>query len=257
MENSFNVIYIGGPTAIFEIDGLRFMTDPTLDPAGETYHSGDLIHTKIKGPAAIDLGHIDFVLLSHDQHYDNLDKAGRVFIQKIATTYSTIPAAERLKGSTIGMKTWETISIPTPGGSVLEITSTPARHGPAGSERLQGQVTGFMITLKKEPSLQFYITGDTVFYEGVTEVAQRYTPSYVFIFAGAAQPRGPFVVTMRTNDAIDTAMAFPTATIIPLHFEGWKHLTQNAEDIKQSYQVLNMQERLKILEPAVVTALPY
>ncbi len=91
MKDAINVTYIGGPTAIFEIDGLRFMTDPTLDPAGETYHSGDLIHTKIKGPASVVIGHIDFVLLSHDQHYDNLDKAGRIFIQNIPATYSTIP----------------------------------------------------------------------------------------------------------------------------------------------------------------------
>ncbi len=28
---------------------------------------------------------------------------------------------------------------------------------------------------------------------------------------------------MGANDAIDTAIAFPNATIIPLHYEGWKH----------------------------------
>lgn len=255
MKSPFNVIYIGGPTAIFEIDGLRFMTDPTLDPAGETYHSGDLVHTKTKGPANIDIGHIDFVLLSHDQHYDNLDNAGRAFIQKVPVTYSTQAAKERLKGSTIGLATWETVSIPTPGGSVLNITATPARHGPAGSEPLQGEVIGFLVSLQGENNFDIYITGDTVFYGGVVEVARRYMPKYVFIFAGAAQPRGPFVVTMRTNDAIDTAVTFPDAIIVPLHFEGWKHLTQNEADIKQSYQVLKMEQRLKLLEAGVVTEL--
>ena len=34
----FSVIYIGGPTAILEIGGLRFMIDPSLDPPGEVYH---------------------------------------------------------------------------------------------------------------------------------------------------------------------------------------------------------------------------
>lgn len=252
----FHVTYIGGPTAVFEIDGLRFMTDPTLDPAGGTYHSGDIVHVKTKGPANVDIGHLDFVLLTHDQHYDNLDNAGRLLLQTVATTYTTIPASERLKGTTVGLAPWETISMRTSGGKVLSITATPARHGPAGSEKLQGDVIGFLLSIKGEHPFEIYITGDTVYYEGVAEVARRYSPSYVFIFAGAAQPRGPFVVTMRTNDAIDTAIAFPGATIIPLHFEGWQHLTQDAGDIKQSYEILKIEEKLKILKPGVLTKLP-
>ena len=251
----FNVIYIGGPTAIFEIGGLRIMTDPTLDPAGGVYHSGDLIHKKIKGPANIQIGHIDIILLSHDQHYDNLDNAGRMFLPTIDKTYTTVPAAGRLKGNTIGLTIWETVNIVTPDGSKVSITATPARHGPAGSEKLQGEVIGFLIAVDGEHKYEIYITGDTVFYDGIEDVAKKYNPGYVFIFAGAAQPRGPFVVTMRTNDAIDTALAFPNATIIPLHFEGWGHLTQNEDDLKQSFQILKIDKRLKILEAGVRTEL--
>jgi L-ascorbate metabolism protein UlaG (beta-lactamase superfamily) len=254
-NNSINVIYIGGPTAIFEIGGIRFMTDPTLDPAGETYHSGDLIHKKIKGPANIEIGAIDFVLLSHDQHYDNLDNQGRLFVEKVAKTYTTVTAAGRLKGTMIGMPVWHSEKIKTPDGTEISITATPARHGPAGSEKLQGEVIGFLLSVKREQEVQIYITGDTVFYDGIEEVAKRYHPKYVFIFAGAAQPRGPFVVTMRTNDAIDTALAFPGATIIPLHFEGWAHLTQNENDLKQSFQVLKIDARLQILQAGITTAL--
>ncbi len=50
-KHSFKVMYIGGPTAIFEMGGFRFITDPTLDPAGGTYQSGNLTHRKVKGPA--------------------------------------------------------------------------------------------------------------------------------------------------------------------------------------------------------------
>ncbi len=35
--NSMNAIYIGGPTAIIEMGGFRFITDPTFDPAGSLY----------------------------------------------------------------------------------------------------------------------------------------------------------------------------------------------------------------------------
>jgi hypothetical protein len=60
---------------------------------------------------------------------------------------------------------------------------------------------------------------------------------------------------MSTNDAMDTALAFPDETIIPLHYEGWKHYTQNEKDIKTSYKVLGIDPRLKILEAGVPTAL--
>jgi L-ascorbate metabolism protein UlaG (beta-lactamase superfamily) len=247
-NTTFNVIYIGGPTAIFEIGGLRFMTDPSLDPPGGIYHSGVLVHEKTMGPAPIDIGPIDIVLLSHDQHFDNLDHAGRKLLERTPKTYTTIPGAERLKGNTIGLKPWQQDTVIAPDGTWITITATPARHGPAGIESLQGEVTGFIITVAGSPQAHIYITGDTTFYEGIEEVAKRYPAQYVFIFAGAAQVRGPFNVTMSTNDAMDTALAFPDAMIIPLHYEGWKHYTQNEKDIKISYKVLGIDQRLKILE---------
>jgi L-ascorbate metabolism protein UlaG (beta-lactamase superfamily) len=32
--------YIGGPSALLELGGLRLLTDPTFDPAGEEYPVG-------------------------------------------------------------------------------------------------------------------------------------------------------------------------------------------------------------------------
>jgi L-ascorbate metabolism protein UlaG (beta-lactamase superfamily) len=254
-SESFNVIYVGGPTAILEIAGLRFMTDPTLDPAGTVYHIPNLTVEKTKDPAKIDIGEIDFVLLSHDQHYDNLDNIGRLLLKKVTKTYTTVSGSERLKGTSVGLSTWESESIIASNGTTITITATPARHGPAGIEKIQGEVTGFVLSVKGERSVEIYITGDTTYYDGVAEVAKKFNPDYVFIFAGGAQTRGPFFVTMGTNDAMDTALAFPNATIIPLHYEGWKHYTQNEKDIKTAYQVLGIDQRLKILESGISTSL--
>ena len=252
---SINVKYIGGPTAILEIDGLRFMTDPTLDPSSTIYHLGSLTVEKTKGPVTLDIGNIDIVLLSHDQHYDNFDYAGRLLTKNIAKTFTTVAGAERLKGTSIGLHPWQSDKVVTPGGREITITATPARHGPAGIEKIQGDVTGFLLSIEGEKKIEIYITGDTTYYEGVAEVAKRYNPKYIFLFAGGAQTRGPFFVTMGTNDAMDTAVAFPDATIIPLHYDGWKHYTQNENDLKQSYKVLEIDQRLKILEAGISTLL--
>ena len=67
---------IGGPTTIVDIAGRRLVIDPTFDPAGVHAHL-----TKTAGPAvpATALGPVDAVLISHDQHKDNLDEEGRRF----------------------------------------------------------------------------------------------------------------------------------------------------------------------------------
>jgi L-ascorbate metabolism protein UlaG (beta-lactamase superfamily) len=84
------VLYLGGPTAIIEAGGYRFMTDPTFDPAGSRYSlgGGAVNLEKSQGPAGTDIGKIDFVLLSHDQHPDNLDESGRTLLKSVAHTFT-------------------------------------------------------------------------------------------------------------------------------------------------------------------------
>jgi L-ascorbate metabolism protein UlaG (beta-lactamase superfamily) len=69
---------IGGPTTLLEIGGLRLLTDPAFDARGPV-PSGDRTLMKTTGPAvaAEEVGPIDAVLLSHDQHDGNLDRSGR------------------------------------------------------------------------------------------------------------------------------------------------------------------------------------
>ena len=53
------VRYIGGPTTIIEIAGVRFITDPTFDDAGRDYPLGPVVTlSKTMGPgvALADVG---------------------------------------------------------------------------------------------------------------------------------------------------------------------------------------------------------
>ena len=100
-----------------------------------------------------------------------------------------------------------------------------------------------------------YISGDTAWFDGVAEVARRFKCGVVLPFAGAAQTRGPFHLTMDTNDTIETARAFPDAMIVPVHTEGWAHFRQSASDLRASFDMLGFGSRLKILEPGVATVI--
>jgi len=249
------VTLIGGPTALIEVDGFRLLTDPTFDPPGE-YRLPHVALRKTSSPAltAREIGRVDAVLLSHDQHADNLDNAGRAFVSA-ARVFTTKAGAERLGGRAEGLAPWETGELAGPDGRILTVVATPARHGPSGIEPLSGDVIGFVLAFNDGHARPIYVTGDTVWYDGVAEVARRFQADTVLIFAGAAQTRGPFRLTMDTNDAIETAHAFPDAAIVPIHCEGWAHFTQGRADLEQSFAALGIGARLRLLEPGVATVI--
>lgn len=247
--------YVGGPTTIIEVAGLRFVTDPTFAAPGP-YQSGSVVLEKTEPPAfPVDrIGRIDAVLLSHDQHADNLDPAGRALIANLLTL--TTPAgAKRLGGESIGMAPWESHEFGAPQGIRIRVTATPARHGPAGIERLLGDVTGFVISSVDPPCDLVYVTGDTVWFSGTAEVAKRFDPAAVLLFAGAARIRGPFHLTMDTNDAVEAAAAFPRAAIIPVHHSGWAHFSQSQDDIIKTFAILQLSDRLRPVSPGGTIAI--
>ena len=248
---SLTLTLIGGPTALIEIDGFRLLTDPTFDLPG-TYQLPHVKLEKLSGPAlALDaIGEIDAVLLSHDQHADNLDESGKHFLPKAKRVLTTEAGAKRLGGHAEGLAPWASTEL-SKGGRSVTITATPARHGPHGIEPLSGDVIGFVVSSKDSRPL--YISGDTVWYDGVAEVARRFKAGVVLPFAGAAQTRGPFHLTMDTNDTIETARAFDDAVIVPLHTDGWAHFRQNANDLRVSFEALGFGSRIKLLEPGVAT----
>ncbi len=90
-KDELKFTYIGGPTALLELGGLRLLTDPTFDPAGEEYPTGVYTLRKTAGPALgpESLGRLDAVLLSHDHHFDNLDHAGRTLFERAGGVLTT------------------------------------------------------------------------------------------------------------------------------------------------------------------------
>jgi L-ascorbate metabolism protein UlaG (beta-lactamase superfamily) len=250
--DSVKITLVGGPTALIEVDGYRFITDPTFDMPGQ-YRLPHVTLTKTEKPAVAvsQVGSIDAVLLSHDQHADNLDDEGRVLLAKAERVLTTVAGAQRLGGKAEGLEPWRSVSMTKPDSAGLRVTATPARHGPAGIEPLSGDVIGFVLAGRDGNARPVYITGDTVWYDGVAEVARRFPAALVVLFAGAAQTRGRLHVTMDANDAVETAHAFPDAVIVPVHCDGWAHLTQDRHDLEVSFKILGLEARLRLLEPGV------
>src|SRR4051812_31155289 len=115
---AIEITYIGGPTALIKIAGVTFITDPTFDAPGKEYASGKITLRKLNGPAfpVEEAGKIDVALVSHEQHPDNLDVAGRALLPTIPLVLSTKHSAERLGANAHGLDPWESKTIETPEG---------------------------------------------------------------------------------------------------------------------------------------------
>ncbi|HTU77257.1 MAG TPA: MBL fold metallo-hydrolase [Solirubrobacteraceae bacterium] len=237
---------VGGPTAILEYGGLRWLTDPTLSPPGEY---GGL--TKLAGPA-LDISQqdpIDVVLLSHHQHTDNLDPAGRAFLSCANRVVSATKAAEDLGGDVVGMEPWSQAELESPRAGTVKVTAVHAQHGPDGSDAIQGPALGFV--LSAPGAQEVYLSGDNASRDVVRTMVQKTGELPIAILnAGAVQlPKFDHAyLTLSADHAADVAGILGARMVIPLHFEGWAHCTQGARELQAAFSGNGIADRLLMLE---------
>jgi L-ascorbate metabolism protein UlaG (beta-lactamase superfamily) len=248
MTRDLRLTFIGGPTALLEIGGKRLLTDPTFAPAGAHPSGPGRQLTKTEDPAltAEEVGAVDAVLLSHDQHADNLDTGGRKFVDESLLTLTTTSGATRLGGTAQGMPPWATIRL-----GRLEVTSVPALHGPPGAEQVAGEVTGFVLSGGADiPTV--YVSGDNASLEVVQQIARRVRKVDVaLLFAGAARTRlfGGAALTLTSEDAAGATRILAARHVVPLHTRGWRHFSEGPDRLRKAFAEAGLTDRLHLLEP--------
>ena len=250
------ITHIGGPTAVLNLGGLSFLIDPAFDEPRD-YQLPGRVMTKLTGPAvpAAELGPIDVVLVSHDQHKDNLDDAGRALLASVPTVLSTPDAATRIPGVR-GLANWESIDLPRPDGGVITVTGVPALHGPEGAEEVLGVVTGFVLQGDGLPTV--YVSGDNASLRLVKEIAGRFAPIDVAVlFAGAARTTllDGANLTLTSEDAVEAARLLDAATVVPVHTEGWSHFTEGPDQFAAAFAEAGLSDRVKVLEHGIPATL--
>jgi L-ascorbate metabolism protein UlaG (beta-lactamase superfamily) len=236
LNSKISITHIGTATAIIEIDDVKLLTDPVFSPAGTEFDMG-LAVLKIEETPAFgleDLPPIDAVLLSHEDHPDNLDPLGRQLLDG-RLVFTTLDGAKNLapRPAVRGMKPWETVPVKI-GGKPFEITGTPCQHLPGG------EVTGFVLTT---PSFgtspeglpnAIWFSGDTVYFEELNQIAGKFHIMAAICNLGDARPmlpEGPLQITMDGKQAADLLKAFKADVLVPMHYESWGHFTQGASEL--------------------------
>ncbi|GAA2056399.1 MBL fold metallo-hydrolase [Nocardiopsis rhodophaea] len=251
ITEQFTVRVFGGPTALFEYGGLRFLTDPTFDvPTDYEVPDGPVL-TKT-APSAVDpadLGGVDVVLLSHDEHPDNLDGSGRALLADVPLTLTTPGGGQRLGDKATGLADWKSVELDRPGGGTITITGVPAIHGPGPREEVEslaGQVVGFVLTGEGLPTV--YVSGDNSSLDLVKQIAERFSPvDTAILFAGA--PRFPMLfdgqcVVLDSAQAAEAARILGARRVVPVHYDSWAHFTEGSDDLTAAFTAVGQADLL-------------
>jgi L-ascorbate metabolism protein UlaG (beta-lactamase superfamily) len=242
------IAVLGGPTTVIDIAGRRIVMDPTFDPPGPH----DYLN-KLTGPAVStdDLGQVDVVLISHDQHPDNLDDAGRRLAQAAPLIVTNPGAAGRLGASAVGLQPWQSYYLPGGPGRIAA-QAVPAVHGPAdGMRDMEGhvncEVTGFVLYGPGLPTV--YLSGDNASMSAVGEVADRVGDIDVAVlYAGAAsvptKERGR-PLTLTSARAAAAAEVLGAKVVIAAHVDGWAHFSEGPAEFAAAFDQAGIKRVLR------------
>ncbi|GLI78358.1 hypothetical protein PoHVEF18_006672 [Penicillium ochrochloron] len=258
MAPTLQVTHIGTATAILDINGVNFLTDPFFSPAGTSWSDERIVLTVSDNPALYlnQLPVIDAVLLSHEDHFDNLDDLGRQLLNG-RLVFTTLDGAKNLapRPAVHGMKPWERINM-TIAGKKFEVITTPTRHIP-GME-----CTGFIVTGEDFghgrdglPNA-IYFTGDTVYIEELKDIANMFHIKAAVMNLGNAHAPNfadmsapPIQATMDGKSAARLFRDIKADVLIPMHYESWGHFTQFGEGLRQDFEEEGISDKICWLKP--------
>ena len=248
---------IGGPTAVIEVGGLRLLTDPSVD-SQRCIVIGNLTQAKAQ-PQRVpvdEIGPVDAVLLCHYEQGHSVDDSCRRLLSRVPLVMTTVAGAACLGDAARAMPPWYHLSLPRPDGGCLRITGVPAhRHGTDGAAHLAVEVTGFVLSGPDTPTV--YISGDNACLEVSRAVAERCGPiDIALLYAGAARS-APVegYPTLTGDDAAQAAQIVDAGMVIPVHTEGWAHVTDGIRDLRAAFARHGMIDRLRILTPGQTATL--
>lgn len=253
MSPTLQVTHIGTATAILEINGVNFLTDPFFSPAGTSWDAGRVILKVTEDPALrLDqLPVIDAVLLSHEDHPDNLDELGRQLLDG-RHVFTTVDGGKKLspRPAVHGMKPWQELEIII-AGKKFKIIATPTQHVPGD------ECTGFIVTAEDFGTGRdglpnaIYFTGDTVYIEELNTIADRYHVRAAVMNLGNAHvpvnddASGPLMqITMGGKDGAKLFRALKADVLVPMHYESWGHFTQFGDELRQVFEAEGISDKV-------------
>jgi L-ascorbate metabolism protein UlaG (beta-lactamase superfamily) len=251
-----SIFFVGTATVIIRYGGFTILTDPNFMHKGDHAHLGYGLKSRRLTEPAIgieQLPPIDFVVLSHylGGHFDQVAQDR---LDRNTPIVTTPHAADKLTKqgftATHALRTWQTLEI-TKGLARLRLTSMPGRHGPPIVAKALPPVMGSMIEflgVPNAPDYRLYISGDTVVFDDLREIPQRYHRiDLALVHLGGARVFG-LQVTMDAKQGIRALRLIQPLTAIPIHYNDYPVFKSALQDFLQEVQLAGLAKKLRVLK---------
>jgi L-ascorbate metabolism protein UlaG (beta-lactamase superfamily) len=261
--------FIGNATVLIRYANLTILTDPNFVPRGEEIPLGYGMTTRRLTDPAIgiaDLPPVDLVVLSH-LHADHFDRIAREALPRSMPIVTTPHAAEELAEDGFEalqpLETWEMHEHRVPGGR-LRLTSMPGKHAPAALSVALPDVMGSYLELwdgaaagreGTDPTLRVYISGDTIFYEGLREIPDRMPAiDLALLHLGGTRVMG-VTVTMDADQGLELLETLRPALTVPIHFNDYEAFKSPLGDFVKAVDGAGLTDRVRYVRHGDVLAL--
>lgn len=249
------IFFIGTATVLLRYAGFTILTDPNFLHQGEHVHLHYGIRSARQTNPAIEIEElppIDLIVLSH-MHEDHFDRVVEQKLDKNLPIITTPHAAAKLthKGfkATQALDTWETFTV-TKGEYSLCITSMPGRHGPGVINALLPPVMGSMLEFQnsaRQTKFRIYITGDTLVYEKLSEIPQRYPDiDLALLHLGGTKVFG-VLLTMDASQGVQAIQIIAPRTAIPIHYNDYTVFKSPLEDFVKAIAAAGLENKVRYL----------
>jgi L-ascorbate metabolism protein UlaG (beta-lactamase superfamily) len=220
--------FVGTATLLLRVGGFTILTDPNFLHSGEKARLGmGLRSRRLTEPAMqiADLPPLDLLVLSH-YHGDHFDQKARKELDKATPIVTEPHAARKLRrrGFTdvIALETWQAHEIRR-GERTLSVEALPGKHSPAAMSLVVPRVMGSLLQVSERgrPLIRIYITGDTLFYDGLAEIPRRHPAiELCFIHLGGTRLAG-VLLTMDDVQGVRALELVKPRVAVPVHFDDY------------------------------------
>lgn len=239
-----SVFFVGTATVVLRYGGFTILTDPNFLPRGEEVHLGYGVTSERRTDPAVgidDLPPIDLVLLSH-YHGDHFDRVAEERLDRDLPVVTTPGAAERLADAGFRavhpLETWDSLDV-RKGDRTLTVTAAPGIHAPRPASRLLPQVMGSVLEFRGADgrvSRRVYVTGDTLAYGRLEEVAERFPDvDLAVVHLGGTRIFG-VLATMNAEQGREVVELIDPDAAIPIHYDDYTVFQSPLADFKREVE---------------------
>ena len=247
-KSRLNVRLLRHATLVIEINRKRILVDPMLSQKGKldpVQNCGNEIRFPMVELPINDseltrlLSEVDVVIVTH-LHRDHWDVAAQNLIDKDKLIFCQPSDKDKIKDQ--GFENVQSISTSFDWEGI-NFTRTNGQHGTGEIAKKMGEVSGFVISHKKE---SVYIAGDTIWCEDVEKALSKHKPKVTILNAGGAKFLTGDPITMTPSNIFNVHQKFSQTKIITVHMDTVNHCFINRTDLLKALTEQGLESKVLI-----------